>query len=114
MGVRASPLFWSADGEGIDAASQPNGQGNHVVGGSDVFRRCSDAGRALRMEIGRSRQQAGSDLCGVLGSRNVGQQLEEPHRRLYEGAPRPRPLMKAFVSIYRLCHYYTIVSSNLE
>src|ERR1700724_2979256 len=114
MGVRASPLLWSADGKGLDAAGQPDGQGNHVVGGSDVFRRCPDAGRALRVEIGRSRQQAVSDLCGVLGNRNVGQQLEEPQRRLFEGAPRPRPWMTAFVSIYRLWHFDTIVSCHWE
>ena len=29
------------------------------------------------------------NLCGVLGNRNAGQQLEKPHRRLFESAPRP-------------------------
>src|SRR6266478_3618461 len=94
MAVRASPLLWCADGEGLDAESQSDGQGNHVVGRSDVFRRYSDTGRALRMEGERSRQQAVSDLCGVLGNRNAGQQLEEPHRRLFESTPRPLSRMK--------------------
>jgi hypothetical protein len=40
------------------------------------------------MEGEHSRQQAVSDLCGVLGNRNASQQLEEPHWRLFESAPR--------------------------
>src|SRR5437879_1742090 len=95
MGLRASPLLWSANGEGLNAKRQPDGQGNHVVGRSDVVRSGSNAKHVLRTESGYSRQQAVSGLCRVLGNRNAGQQLEKPHRRLFESAPRPSFFMNS-------------------
>ena len=73
--------------------ASPNVEGNHVVGGSDVVRGGSDAERGLRPQRARPRQQTVSDLCGLLGHRNAGQQLEKPHRRLFQSAPRPRPFL---------------------
>src|SRR5216684_2933830 len=104
LGVRTSPFLRCANRQSLDAESQSDGRGNHVVGGSDVFRRCSNAGRFLRLERERSRQQAVFDFCGVLGNRNAGQQLEEPHLRLFESAPRS-PFFLNYRKHSRLFHH---------
>src|SRR5271157_215770 len=93
--VRTSSFSWSADGEGLDATRQPDGQSDHVVSGSDLFRRCPNPGRALGMARGRAVEQAVPSVCAVLGGRNVGQQLEEPHGRLCQGPARPRQAMRS-------------------
>ena len=93
--IRTSSFSWSADGEGLAAECQPDGQSDYVVSGSDVFRRCPHPKRALGMALGRPVEQAVLSFCAVLGGRNVGQQLEEPHRRLRQGPARPRQFMRS-------------------
>src|SRR6266446_1151439 len=93
MGVRASPVLRRSDRQALDAESQPNGESNHVVGGSDLLRRSPDPWCDLRVALRCTRQQTVSDLRGDLGDRNLSQQLDEPHRRLLQGAACVRPSM---------------------
>src|SRR2546422_1958317 len=70
--VRTSSFFWSADGEGLDAKGHPNCQSDHVVCGSDFFRRCPKPGCVLGLALGCPGEQAVSSVCAVLGGRNLG------------------------------------------
>src|SRR6266478_4414007 len=79
LGIRFA--FYTIGGTG-----KPEGESNHVVGGSDLLRPGSDPGRDLRVAFRCPRQQTISDLRRDLGDRNLGQQLDEPHRRLLQGA----------------------------
>src|SRR5271155_1413663 len=88
MAFRASPFLRRADRESLDAESQPEGQGNHVVGRGNVFRGRSNAERVLRLGGASSRQQGVADLCNLLGDGNAVQQLEKQRGRLFQGASR--------------------------
>ena len=92
LGIRFA--FYTVGGT-LDAECQPDGQSDYVVSGSDVFRRCPNPKRSLGMALGRPVEQAVLSFCAVLGGRNVGQQLEEPHRRLRQGPARPRQSMRS-------------------
>ncbi len=70
--VRTSSFFWSADGEGLHAKSQPDCQGDYVVCGSDVFRGCPKPGCVLGLALGRSWEQAVFSICARMGGGNVG------------------------------------------
>ena len=105
--VRTSSFFWSADGEGLDAEGQPDGQSDYVVSGSDVFRRCSNPKRAMGMALGRPVEQAVLCFCAVLGGRNVGQQLEESHRRLRQGPAHPQSMRSAGTKCFAKTGLYT-------
>ncbi len=88
--VRASSFSGGANGEGLDATGQPNGQSDYVVGGSDVLGRCANPGSAVGMARGRAVEQTVRSVCTVVGGRNVVQQLEEPHWGLCQGPARAR------------------------
>src|SRR5207247_499144 len=70
--IRTSSFFWSADGEGLHAKSQPDCQGDYVVCGSDVFRGCPKPGCVLGLALGRSWEQAVFSICARMGGGNVG------------------------------------------
>jgi hypothetical protein len=91
--VRTSSLSWSADGEGLHAKCQPHCQSDYVVCGSDVFSRCPNPGGALGMALGRPVEQVVCSGCAGMGGWNVGEQLDEPHGRLFQGPTRPRQSM---------------------
>src|SRR5207247_8161043 len=91
--VRTSSFFWSADGEGLHAKSQPDCQGDYVVCGSDVFRGCPKPGCVLGLALGCPGEQAVSSVCAVLGGWNVSQQLDKPRGRLCQSPAGARQYM---------------------
>src|SRR6266852_6150821 len=68
-------------------------QSDYVVCGNDVFSRCPNPGGALGMALGRPVEQVVCSGCAGMGGWNVGEQLDEPHGRLFQGPTRPRQSM---------------------
>src|SRR5207253_10359021 len=91
--VRTSCLFWSADGEGLHADSQPDCQSDYVVCGSDFFRGCPKPGCVLGLALGCPGEQAVSSVCAVLGGWNLSQQLDKPRGRLCQSPAGARQYM---------------------
>ena len=86
MAIRTSSISWSANEEGLHAECQSDFSSDDVVRRSDFFCPASDPSCALGMGLGHPLRQAGFWLCDVLGGRNVGEQLDEPDRGLFQGA----------------------------
>ena len=90
LGIRTSSFFGSTDEEGLHAQCQPDCQSDYVVCGSNVFRCYTYLGRALGMARWRRLEQVVFTICAVLGGRNVGEQLDESRRRLFQSPTSPR------------------------
>jgi hypothetical protein len=88
VAVRTSSFFWSADGEDLHAKGSPDCHSDYVVCGSDVFRRYPHPVHALGVALGHPEGKVIFSAWVVLGGRNVGEQLDEPRWRLFQGSTR--------------------------
>ena len=66
-----------------------------MVCGCDRLGHPSDVRGIVRMALGCSLERVVLLVCFGLGSRNIGEQLDESYRRLLQGSERPRAFLNS-------------------